>query len=53
MLEANIGPWNPEGKDMLADNINMIEEIKNQGFLKEQVLLSSPDVLVEVEVKDK
>ena len=51
VLEANVGPWNPEGKDMFADNINMIEENKNQGFLKQQVLLSSPDVLVEVEVK--
>lgn len=38
---------------MFAGNINLIDESKNQGFLKQQVLLSSPDVLVEVQVKNK
>jgi hypothetical protein len=45
-----VGPWNPEGKEMFASNIDLHYEPEeaHKGYHKEQVLLSSPDVLVEI-----
>ena len=39
---------------MFEDNINLIESVhsSHKGYYKEQVLLSSPDVIIDVEVKD-